>query len=260
MLKDILSLPSRGGNRRPRIVFFHLPRTGGTALVKDVLFPNFRQSRWCHVNCGKDLKPVDDSHDPLAWSEAKRGRIRLLAGHMPFGLERHFPGPSEYVTLLRDPISRTVSDYYHCRENSTNSAHAAACSLSLTEFVERGYGLTHNCYTSLLSNAVYGAEFQTGDEMLSAARANLARFALVGITEMFDISIVRICERYHLVRFPLTASNRNDATPEGNDISSEERAVISRYNHYDQLLYEEYRTKFCTRVEPVSLSAQAMIS
>ena len=68
------------------------------------------------------------------------------AGHMPLELTRHFPGPFESATMLRDPVARTVSDYYHCRQNPANPAHEVARNLSLVEFVEQGYGLTHNCY------------------------------------------------------------------------------------------------------------------
>jgi len=231
-------------NGRPRIVFLHLPRTGGTALAKDILFPNFPRSSRSHVNYGHDLKPQAGADDPLRWSEAKRRRIRLLAGHMPLGLPQHFPGPSEFVTLLRDPVPRTISDYYYCHRNPTNPAHEMARKLSLIQFVERGYGLSHNCYARWLSNASYGTHFSTEHEMLHAARKNLTTFTLVGITEWFDISVRRICERYQLTQGPLSAVNRNDATPHGNDISGEERRVIIRHNELDRLIYEEAREQF----------------
>lgn len=234
-------------NGRPRIVFFHLPRTGGTALVKDILFPNFPRSRWCHVNYSPDLKPLNGAHDPLAWTESKRGRVLLLAGHMPFGLDRQFPGPSEYVTLLRHPITRTVSDYYFCRRNPSNPAHAAARRLSLIEFVEGGYGMSHNCYVRWLSKAAYGTEFRTDDEMLKSAQTNLAEFSLVGLTELFEVSVRRICDRYGLTLYPPSKINRNDATPHGGDISTEERRVLSRYNALDMVIYEDCRKQFLTQ-------------
>jgi len=245
MLGDILTrIAKPQTNGIPRLVFLHLPRTGGTALAKDVLFPNFPRSSWCHVNYGRDLEPVDGADDPLRWTESRRGRVRLLAGHMPVDFARHFPGQSEYVTLLRDPIARTISDYYHCRENPTNPAHEAARKHSLIEFVERGRGLTHNCYAHWLSNAVYGTVYETDDEMLEAARKNLRTFTFVGITELFDASVRRICERYDLTPHQLSRRNRNDATPRGSDVSAAARRVIRRYNELDQVLYEEFPMRF----------------
>ena len=247
MLKNTLRGYARAwnpGTRHPRIVFLHLPRTGGTALAKDILFLNFPRSRWCHVNYSRDLTPLGGADDPLQWAESKRGRVLVMAGHMPFGIAERFPGPSEYVTLLRDPISRTVSDYHYCRENPSNPAYPVARKLSLIEFVERGYGLTHDCYTRWLSNATYGSEFANDGEMLRAAQTNLASFAVVGITERFDESVRRICERYRLHRRPLSAVNRNEATPSGAEITAEERCVIVRYNALDQVLYEDCRKRF----------------
>jgi hypothetical protein len=80
--------------------------------------------------------------------------------------------------------------------------------------------------------------------MLEAARKNLATFTFVGITEWFEMSVRRICERYQLTQGLLSAVNRNDATPQGIDISAEERRVIIRYNELDRLIYEEAREQF----------------
>jgi len=228
----------------PRLVFLHLPRTGGTALAKDILLPNFPRSQWCHVNYGSDGRPQGGADDPLQWGPARRHRIRLLAGHMPLELTQRFPGPFESVTMLRNPVERTVSDYYHCRQNPANPAHEVARNLSLVEFVEQGYGLTHNCYTRWLSNASYGTRFSTEGEMLQAARATLAAFTLIGITEEFDISVRRICERYRLTQGPLSTENRNVATPRGTGVSAKERRVIMRCNELDVLLYEDARHRF----------------
>ncbi len=247
MLNDILDrvgINSILRNGRPRIVFLHLPRTGGTALAKDILFPNFPRSRWCHVNYGHDLQPQGGAEDPLQWTDAKRRRIWLLAGHMPLELAHHFTGPREFITLLRDPVARTVSDYFYCRRDATNPAHQIAQSLSLAQFVEGGYGLTHNCYARWLSNAGYGTSYATENDMLQAALKNLATFAEVGITESFDASARRICERYGLIQYSLSTANRNEATPPEVHISKEERAVIARYNELDRVIYENARRRF----------------
>jgi len=63
---------------------------------------------------------------------------------MPFGFASHFPGASEYFTFLRDPVERAVSDYYFCRRDPANEAHAAAMKLSLIEFAEANYSFVGN--------------------------------------------------------------------------------------------------------------------
>jgi len=233
-----------GGKSGPRIVFLHLPRTGGTALVKDILFANFPKSRWCHVNFGPAREPLGGAHDPLSWPAWRRGRIGLLAGHMPFGFAEHFPGPSEYVTLVRDPIARVISDYYFCRKNPSNPAHEAATALSLREFVERGYASSQNCYARWLSNAVFGAKFHDQNEMLQSAMNNLAQFSFIGITEQFDLSVERLCQRYGLAPQATSEANRNDATPEARHVSEEEHEVLNRLNKLDLIIYAECQRRF----------------
>jgi len=163
---------------------------------------------------------------------------------MPFGFANRFPGPSEYITLIRDPIARAISDYHFCRTNSLNPAHGAACALSLTEFVERGYGFSQNCYARWLSNAAFGAKFRHQDEMLQEALNNLARFSWVGITEEFDLSVKRICARCGLIPHATREGHRNRATPEARHVSAEEREFVGHFNRLDQAIYEECRKSF----------------
>jgi hypothetical protein len=241
MLKDMFSrlgTLARKRNPKVRLTFLHLPRTGGTAITQDILFRNFRHGHWCHVNYGPDMQVLSGAHDPLSWTERKRQRISLLAGHMPFGFAEHFPGPSEYVTLLRDPIARVVSDYFFCRQNPTNPAYPFANKLPLVEFVARGYGSSQNCYAQWLSNAAFGARFGSEEEILDAALKNLSQFSLIGITEQFDLSIEHICKRYDLVTYPVNEVNKNAATPEGRSISDEEIQVVRGHNLLDLAIYD----------------------
>jgi len=64
------------------------------------------------------------------------------------------------------------------------------------------------------------------------------------LTERFEISVRRICERYGLKLGPLFAKNRNVATPRGTDFSVTERQVILRFNELDVLIYKDARRRF----------------
>jgi hypothetical protein len=44
---------------------------------------------------------------------AKRKQIRLLQGHFLYGIHEAYPGPTTYVTMMRDPVARIVSSYYY---------------------------------------------------------------------------------------------------------------------------------------------------
>jgi hypothetical protein len=157
---------------------------------------------------------------------------------MPFGLASRLPGCFDYVTFLRDPVARAVSDYYFCALNQSNPASAAAQRLSLIEYVEENHGLSNNCYVRWLSNSLFGEAFSSDAEMMDVALENLSKFSFVGITEQFDSSLERLCLKYGLVPYGRTELNRNQATPRSKSLSDDELRVIQRHNSLDLALYQ----------------------
>ena len=45
----------------------------------------------------------------------RRPDLRAVLGHFGFGIHRHIPRNSVYMTILRDPVDRVLSLYYHIR-------------------------------------------------------------------------------------------------------------------------------------------------
>jgi len=232
---------------KPRLIFYHLPRTAGSALIYDVLFPNFSWWRRCHVNYDDKMSIQHRGRDPRAWPAWRRKRIQLVAGHMPFGFTQHFPGVSEYLTFVRDPISRAVSDYHFCRKNPANPAFAAANRLSLKEFVEADHSYLRNGQTRWLSNAAYGTRFASDEAMLDEAMKNLGQISFVGITEQFDISVRRLCDRYGLLTHSALGPNKNAFTPHNNRLSDEDLNVLQRHNRLDRVIYEHCVQRFAAQ-------------
>ena len=212
----------------------------------DVLFENFSWWRRCHVNYDDKMDVQHRGRDPRSWSAWRRKQVRLVAGHMPFGFAQHFPGASESFTFVRDPISRAVSDYHFCRQNPANPAFPAANKLSLTEFVEANYSFVRNGQARWLSNAAYGARFDTEEAMLEEAMKNLTQISFVGITEQFDVSLKRLCNRYRLRTHFNPGPNKNAFTPRGNRLSEEEVSVLRRHNRLDLVIYEHCLQRFAT--------------
>ena len=184
------------------------------------------------------MTPLGGAHDPLKWLEVRRRWVRLMAGHMPFGFASHFPGPSEYITLIRNPIDRMVSEYHYIRQHPLNPASSAARRLSLLEFVAEDHAFSRNCYARWLSNAAFGAKFQSDQEMVDTALRNLGQFSFIGITEQFGTAITHLCEKYELDPYTCSEQNRNRATPHRALLSREEHRAIERHNSLDLIIYE----------------------
>jgi len=227
-----------------RALFYHLPRTAGLAIIHDLLIPNSPWWRYCYVNYDQNMNPLNRAHEPRNWASWRRAQVRLVAGHMPFGFAGHFPGPSEYFTFLRDPVSRAVSDYYFCRNDPANPAWKPANELSLSEFVEGNYSQVQNCYARWLANAVYGARYSSEEEMFLEAMRNLKQFAFIGITEQFDRSVERLCERYGLKKYALKRAHRNASTPWRRPLSEQELSLLKHHNSLDLAIYQESLNRF----------------
>jgi hypothetical protein len=96
-------------------------------------------------------------------------------GHFPFGIHQLLPKPSTYLTVLRDPINRVVSLYYHALKYSNNPLHErlVAERIGLKEFVsDIACKEAHNDQTRRLSglNPDFG---RCSGEMLEIAKENL---------------------------------------------------------------------------------------
>ncbi|HWL64453.1 MAG TPA: hypothetical protein VNP73_00615 [Actinomycetota bacterium] len=76
-----------------------MPRTSGSTL-NSILTRQYRR-REIHV---EELFNPSDIERFVALPESYRRRIRLLKGHMAFGLHRQLPQPARYFTMVRDPI------------------------------------------------------------------------------------------------------------------------------------------------------------
>ena len=69
--------------------------------------------------------------------EALRERIIVLKGHLYFGLHEFLPRPSTYITILRDPVDRVISNYYYVLRTPSHYLHHEIRSqgMSLREYL-----------------------------------------------------------------------------------------------------------------------------
>jgi hypothetical protein len=118
-------------------------------------------------------------------------RMQVLRGHMPFGLHRLLPQQATYITLQRDPVERTVSEYFSGVNRKIHIHHRIIRNLSLEEFV-RTFA-NNNSQTKMLAGLERSYDYLAGectDETLAAAKQHLREhFSLVGITNPFEETV-----------------------------------------------------------------------
>jgi len=83
---------------RPKIVFIHVQKAGGTALRR-ALSKHFPAEEICEERFNKLRE----------WAPEELNRYRLFAGHFSFSSLTHIRGPKIIIMLLREPRARLLS-------------------------------------------------------------------------------------------------------------------------------------------------------
>jgi len=158
---------------------------------------------------------------------------------MPFGLHRRLIQSATYLTVLRNPVDRAISDYYFSISSPLHPDYRALKKLTLNEFIQATPN--NNIQTKLLAGQITGYDFLAGEctpEMLTAAVENLRnRFAFVGLTERFEESLALAKHLFgwkirRYVSFRVTRGR-----PLKDSIPLATRELIAEHNAFDVALY-----------------------
>ena len=179
--------------KNQNLIFLHLPKNGGTT-IHSILNRQYNSEN-IH-----NIKVVNNSRlstkEFIELSEIERKKIKLLKGHMLFGLHEYLYGESKYITFLRKPENRVVSLYYYLKNkpNYKIRNEIPIDTLTFDDFVKDiNIPELHNAQIRLISGLEHGTE----KEMLDQALLNLdAHFSFVGLQEQFDTSIIMLSNLY----------------------------------------------------------------
>ncbi len=230
----------QGAGAGESVLFLHIPKTAGTTLQAIIS----RQYPAASIyTIGTDINRAIIRFRELPDSE--RRRFRVVQGHMSFGLHAFMEPPAVYVTLLREPVSRTFSDYRFVSTNTLHPLYATVKSMSLAEYLQSGLtGQLSNGQTRLLSGDSEASNIgiptlrELGRADLRAATENLERhFAVVGLQERFDETLLLMQRR---LGWQSPVYVRRNVTPQRGTPSAPpppQRRMIEAQNQLDIELY-----------------------
>jgi len=197
-------------------IFFHVPRTAGTAmrfclendLKKEELLFVYNRKRsnnllhhdleeWSYVN----LLEVDDHLASL--QDSQKDKIKIMYGHAVCQrLCKYFNREPRYIAFFRHPVDRTISHYNYSREVYENTNHlcmppvigAEGGVMTFEEWFKNK--VLHNFMTRYIV-WVFSRKRKFEDDLnkedLEAAKKILSRFCFIGITENFHKDALFIC-------------------------------------------------------------------
>jgi hypothetical protein len=204
-------------------LFLHIPKTAGTTLNDCIydqyanapkILPQDRAERgWLCEGVfyypGNFLKPANPKILPWIRSALAREDITSVVGHFQFGIHRLLRKPSTYVTLIREPVDRVLSLYYHLAQNVTIDQFMSSLDLEKTKQNATLYyqlmlsEITPREFVSCLAlrevdndqtRRIAGLEPPFGrcnEGTMNRAKDNLVpHFSIVGTTHRFDETIV----------------------------------------------------------------------
>ena len=251
--------------------FLHIPKTAGTSFTNflDSYFPPERiygPKLWCQLL--EDPRHID-------WS-----KYDLIRGHFGYGMHRYLPKDTSIVTLLRNPVERTISLHHHVMSD-TNVVHVLGDRiikeigggdlgkmLQDTEFKEYisnvqtkhlGFDIDLAKDLSLLNreklaafafNRVFNDYIPhvNTEELLSDAIDHTMSFSFFGIQEFYVQSILLFC--YTFKKKPYLQKDRYMVFPNRPPkeiIPHEVIQEIEEINRLDTRLYETMREEFVKR-------------
>jgi hypothetical protein len=221
-----------------KIIFLHLPKTGGTTLRAI-----FNQQYGSEAVCGiYDGDPGFISHEDFnALSPIERSTYQVYCGHLPYGLHKDISEKIDYYAMFRKPIERIISYYHH------TMTHAPAFKenpVSLLKFLNRQDRQIDNLYTRFISGQ--SAEFgKCSTAMLFQAMENIDHhFVTVGLQEQFDKSIELLSNKLNWRPVEYTPINVGHRRPSKDYFSHQEIDRISNMNKLDHILYGFVEKRF----------------
>ncbi len=104
--------------------FLHIPKTGGQSF-----FHSLRQAFADDLVCPCDILP-----DVRKFTQEALQQFELYGGHLGYNFGGLLDGEVRYMTVLREPVSRTLSHIGHIRRDRQNLLHKES-QLPIIEFL-----------------------------------------------------------------------------------------------------------------------------
>ncbi len=177
---------------REALIFLHIPKTAGTTLNRII---EWQYSPFAIFTMDPyRIRATAERFKRL--SEARRRRLRVVRGHLLYGIHEFLPQGATYVTMLREPVARVLSAYYFVLRRPLNPLHRKLKKERLSiEDCLRLFPQRQNSQCRFIAGAEDTAT--SNERLLDIAKENLTKsFSVVGISERFEESLMLMAKTF----------------------------------------------------------------
>lgn len=226
-----------------KLIFQHIPKAGGSTF--HAILEHIYAKEVIHDIEVRNGKLTIEDFTEL--SEHQRNRIKLLKGHMPYGLHHYFRSEEDvkYITYFRDPVKRIISHYYYVLRTPVHYLYKEVTGkkMSLQEYAlsDLTDELDNGQVRLLVEEQIPLNEVK--EIHLQQAIHNLENhFEVFGLMERFDESLILFKDCLQWEAYPYY--RRLNVTKEKPFVSQEVKEEIERRNHFDVSLYQYAKKAF----------------
>lgn len=239
----IVNIPAtRTARPSEAVLFMHVSKTAGTAF-REAMVKNYKQSEVAYLY----PDPPGLLSDNLALLPLQqRERFRLVVGHFQYGIQQFLPQPSIYVSIVRDPVARVISEFRYLLRRQPAGDGENASALDLVELLkQRKYSILDNHMVRCFSG-VSEKDFPPGSinrQVYELAVHHLRKsFAFVGHQEKSQEAYRALQQRFDWKPDSLELVNAASG-PISKEYETARRA-IEHFNSWDCLFYSEVQRIF----------------
>lgn len=228
------------------LIFLHIPKAAGTTMHKIIE----RQYGKSSIFTMDGARVMESSDEIRSMSDDRKRRIKVLKGHMAYGLHAYMPKPCRYFTVLRDPLERLISHYYYVIRTPEHYLYETVISqkMTLEDYIDSGISQELiNGQTRMLAsqNGYLVEDGAITENHLNEAKQHLDKsFELVGLAEQFDETLLLCKQAFGWKNVFYSRSNVTRERPARESVSEEVADMILDHNKFDSELYAYARKQF----------------